>query len=476
MECKYCGAQLDEGAKFCPTCGREADAQSTAEQPRMPELEVTPVTETEATAVEIEETAKVFAGETLQAEAAPKSKKLRVMMILAIAGCVILLGVLAGAILYGLGIELNLKPRANDIYFRDNYTVEDDKAAAKADVVIATAGNQQLTNSELQVYYWMTVSDFLNNYSYYLSYIGLDYTQPLSAQTCYFDPSMTWEQFLLNNAISSWHRYAALIENANAEGYEISDAVQEVVAALGDTVESIAEDSGYQNALQMLNTELGSGCTVDGYIGFWTDYYYGMECFNSVYDKLMPTDEEAEQYFIANEETLALNGITKDAGRYADVRHILLVPQGGTTDSTGTTTYTEAEWAACLAETEKIYEEWKKGAATEDSFAELANMYSKDPGSNTNGGLYQQIYPGQMVENFENWSLDPERQYGDHGIVESPYGYHIMYYVDGEDIWLSESRTALLSDRTTQLIEDYMAKWPAEVNYKKVVIGATSLG
>ena len=34
-----------------------------------------------------------------------------------------------------------------------------------------------------------------------------------------------------------------------------------------------------------------------------------------------------------------------------------------------------------------------------------------------------------MVDNFENWLYDAERKVGDVDIVESPYGYHIMFFV-----------------------------------------------
>lgn len=33
-----------------------------------------------------------------------------------------------------------------------------------------------------------------------------------------------------------------------------------------------------------------------------------------------------------------------------------------------------------------------------------------------------------MVEDFENWCFDASRQVGDTGIVESTYGYHVMYF------------------------------------------------
>ena len=33
-----------------------------------------------------------------------------------------------------------------------------------------------------------------------------------------------------------------------------------------------------------------------------------------------------------------------------------------------------------------------------------------------------------MVEAFENWSYDAARKPGDTAVVETEYGYHIMYY------------------------------------------------
>ena len=112
----------------------------------------------------------------------------------------------------------------------------------------------------------------------------------------------------------------------------------------------------------------------------------------------------------------------------ADVRHILVSFEGGTYDeTTGTTTYSEEEKEAAWTAATEIMESWKAGEATEESFAALANEKSTDPGSNTNGGLYEAVYPGQMVEPFEQWCFD-NRKVGDTGMVETSYGVHIMYY------------------------------------------------
>lgn len=114
-------------------------------------------------------------------------------------------------------------------------------------------------------------------------------------------------------------------------------------------------------------------------------------------------------------------------------RHILIMAE----DSDGDGAYSDSELASAYEEAEKIKAEWEDGDATEDSFAALANQYSEDTGSNTTGGLYEHIFKGQMVENFNNFCFDENRQPGDVDIVlgsSSNYtGYHIIYFVGAEE-------------------------------------------
>lgn len=112
-----------------------------------------------------------------------------------------------------------------------------------------------------------------------------------------------------------------------------------------------------------------------------------------------------------------------------NVRHILIKFEGGTT---GTTTYSDEEKEAAKQKAEEILDEWMSGDATEDSFAALANEKSDD-GDGTTGGLYENVYPGQMVSSFNDWCFDESRQAGNTGIIESQYGYHVMYFVGKSD-------------------------------------------
>lgn len=127
-------------------------------------------------------------------------------------------------------------------------------------------------------------------------------------------------------------------------------------------------------------------------------------------------------------------GTNDNTTKMGNVRHILIEFEGGTYDSeTQTTFYSEKEKAAAMERAEEILSTWKAGEATEDTFADLADLNSADA-ANSAGGLYEDINPSSTyVDNFQNWALD-DHEVGDTGIIESTYGYHIMYYVGDSDL------------------------------------------
>ena len=120
-----------------------------------------------------------------------------------------------------------------------------------------------------------------------------------------------------------------------------------------------------------------------------------------------------------------------------NVRHILINTQAIPSDATAEQkAEIEKANADAKAEAERIYTEWKNGAATEESFAQLAKKYTQDPGSAAEGGLYENVAKGEMVAEFDTWCFDESRKAGDTDIIESAYGYHIMYFVgDSEAVY-----------------------------------------
>ena len=142
-------------------------------------------------------------------------------------------------------------------------------------------------------------------------------------------------------------------------------------------------------------------------------------------------------------------------------RHILVNAQ----DTDGDGVYSEEEIQAAADAAQAILDEWKAGDATEDSFAALANERSEDSGSNTSGGLYENVPKGQMVPPIDEWIYDSARKAGDTTVVtydgqnEGSYtGAHVVYFTGLSD--LTYARTIADSEMRTEafnaFIEEHM--------------------
>lgn len=122
----------------------------------------------------------------------------------------------------------------------------------------------------------------------------------------------------------------------------------------------------------------------------------------------------------------------KNTMRSVNVRHILLSSSDYNTEEDA---YKKAQ--ELLAEIDSADDKKEK-------FISLVAEFSSDPGSVTNGGLYEGVMPGDMVEEFNDWCFDTERQVGDTGIVLTDYGYHVMYLDGfGDEIWRANCVKAL---------------------------------
>ena len=458
MDCKFCTAQIPEDSEICPVCGQALTEETAVEA------------ETTATG---ETPAETWSSEELYEETpVPAPKKKGLTLTFAIIGAVAGLLALAVVLLMWLGVEFKLP--TNDIFYKETYAVTEEKAQEKADTVVAKIGDAKLTNAQLQIYYRTQIMDFVNYYGSYLQTVGLDYTKPLSEQTSYFDETKTWEQYFIDIAIQTWQSYQTIALQAEAEGFALDEEWETELAAIPQALEEQAEAGEYETVEAMLQDVLGPGCTMDEYMTYIRLNALAQEYYATQSAKFTPTDAEAEEYFLANAEIFAQSGITQEAGLVSSVRHILIAPE--TEEDTQTTEYTQEQLDACKAKAEALLQQWKDGEATEESFVALVSENTADTASAATGGLYENITPASnYMEAFLAWSVDVTRKPGDTGIVQTDYGYHIMYFVSGESWWLSEARTQLQADRTTQMREDAKAAYPMKVNYKNITLAEPKL-
>lgn len=161
----------------------------------------------------------------------------------------------------------------------------------------------------------------------------------------------------------------------------------------------------------------------------------------------------------------------KDMSKPVDVRHILIQFDTTTDESGNTVALTSAEKEAYYQQAQAIYNQFLENP-TEENFATLANNNSDDTGSNTNGGLYEDVHVGDMVTAFNDWCFDPNRKPGDSGIIETNYGYHVMYYVgnDNEETWKSTVRSALASDALSAFDDEIVNGETYNINESDLMI------
>lgn len=141
--------------------------------------------------------------------------------------------------------------------------------------------------------------------------------------------------------------------------------------------------------------------------------------------------------------------------RTYDVRHILVkFPEDDNAQAKEEADAEEVTDKELYAKAQDILNEYLEGEKTEDSFAALAVKYSED-GNAADGGIYEDVTEGRMVAEFENWALDADRKYGDVDIVETSYGYHIMYFIDSEvTTWSDTIRNDLATEKYSKLAEE----------------------
>lgn len=477
MKCKHCESELEEGVTLCPNCGEDNAAvpQEVDEAVEQALSELYPDEPEEESVTDAPATITVTPGKFATA----------------IAVCVVLLAALVALVIGGLSdkkddtasttnttqnLQVTTAPATtpadtgeDNVTCKGSYAATEEEIANSMDTVVATVGDQQLTNGQLQVYYWMLVRQYYSELGYYAYYYGVDFTQPLDSQVCYYDNSLTWEQYFLQQALNSWYSYQAMSLEGQANGYVLEEEYQQYLDELPTALESVAAGQGFANVDEMLLYYVGPGADMDDYLAYENLYYNGQAYYAAESQKYQPTETEIEEYFALHEAEYAELGLTKDT-KYVNVRHILILPEGATIDTVYSQEFSEEAWAYAENKAQGILDQWKQGAATEDSFASLANSYSADPGSNTAGGLYTDVYQGEMMETFDAWCFDESRKVGDTGLVKTAAGWHVMYYAGETILWTNYAENDLRYEWQMAFMDRVKAAYPIEVDYEAIVI------
>lgn len=364
-------------------------------------------------------------------------------------------------------------------FIEHSYTVANDAFTEEdAAAVVAICGDAELTNSRLSYYYWQQYYNFMSMYGSYASMMGLDTTKPLSEQM--YDDTHTWEDFFLQSAVRTFWQTEAINAAAGEAGYVLDSETEDYLASLTDTMTQEAESGEYASVDEYIQAAYGPHSTMDSYTAFAREMMTASGYLSTVYGSIELTDDEISAYFDENAAQYAASNIAKDDPNMVNVRHILITPQAdenAETDENGQPVLTEQNWTNAQMKADEIYKMWQEGDATEETFAALATEYTEDPGSMSTGGLYEEVYPGQMVEEFNDWCFDEARQVGDTAVIKTSYGYHIMYFsgVCDHPYWYKVAQGDCLTARQQQALADIVNATTVEVDYSKAKLTENGL-
>ena len=471
-KCKFCNAELPEGSTVCPSCGKDSAAESGSKSLKAGPAALIIVgvlalvilavgaffTAKKGTTTPAEEDVVVAASE-VATEATEEATEAAAEEPTEPA---------TEAPTEAPTVPADGNP--DDVTCKGTYTAEDEAVVAAHDTVVATAGDYELTLGQLQVYYWMEFRNFMSQYGAYASYFGLDVSQPLDTQMCSgLEEARTWQQFFLEGALNSWNNYRAMAAEADANGFELTETQRATIDNAAAELEEAATSNGFESGIAMLHSSLGAGAELEDYVYFMELYYKANGYYAQIAESFEPTDEQLDAYFEEHAEGYASSGITKDT-KLVNVRHILVYPEGADGTNLATQEFSDEAWAASEKKAQEILDQFLAGDKTEDSFAALANEYSEDPGSNTNGGLYEDVSEGEMVQAFNDWCFDAERKVGDTGIVKTNYGYHVMYFSGSRSTWQQYARNDYMVENATAAAKEIAAKFPMTVQYSDILL------
>ncbi len=374
----------------------------------------------------------------------------------------------------------------NDVTCKGSYTGTPDTQA-----VAARVGEAELTNAELQTYYWAEVAAYRQSGET----PAPDFDKPLDTQACEADESVaSWQQYFLRRALNTWHSAQALILQGQEEGLPAEEAYQPDLEAyeeymtgmpatkflyryeksyqpntmhqawldaIPETLEDLAAQKGCANAEELARSAFGT--SLDALKASTESYNRGYMYYTNLSYFIEPTQEELDAHYAqwAQENPDKAQG----SGAYVNLRHILLLPEGGAEAAT------EEAWQARMTDAEKLLEKWQyKTKHTEATFADMAHTESEDVSSALDGGAYLRIRQGQLMDEIDAWCFDESRQSGDTTILRTQSGIHILYFSGSTAVPQAQAEDAFYAGQQADLLTLARTKYPIAIEYSAITL------
>ena len=345
-------------------------------------------------------------------------------------------------------------------------TASADSSEAAMEQTVVTCGDDfRLSNTELNYYFW-------SEYFYLVDQPealpdGLDTTKPLDQQT--YDEDETWQDVLLDQALSTVQSTMSLAFAAREAGFELPEREQSSLGQVLATFEGYAsaagftDESGEADLEAYLADSYGSGATLESFLQYLENSYLAKAYADQLRDEPTFTDQEISDYYDSFAEDYEAQGVAKDETYLRNIRLILIAPASDD----------EAAWEEARASARTLLDTWLAESGTEADFADLAQSRSAH-GSAADGGLIEDLRPADLSETLAAWIFDEARQSGDTEVLKMDAGWAAVYYVGTSDrtVWQKTAEADLRDETYQNAFLEILSRYEFQVNREAIVIQA----
>ncbi len=289
----------------------------------------------------------------------------------------------------------------------------------------ATVNGQKVTTADLQFYYNASYNGIMNQYASSFGMPPFDPSQSLADQVYNEETGESWHSHVLDTALNNLTLDTAMVDKANAEGYQLSELGQK---SLDETIRQLDTgwaSRGFPSRQAFIRASFGPYMTYDRAVELLTTRNLASDYAAAHVDELRNTEYPADLYSSYYNE----NANDLDTYTYSQV---IFQAKVDTKDADGNPIeMTDEERTAAM---DKAKAEAKANAqalqARLDAGEKLTQEMLDELGDTVfNGTISQDRTGSQLNSTYSEWMMDPARKSGDTTLAEYDGGTLFNYYV-----------------------------------------------
>lgn len=296
-----------------------------------------------------------------------------------------------------------------------------------------TVGDHTLSQVEYDYYYNSTISNYLNTYASFLSYMGLDTSVPYDEQQ--YSEDMTWQEYFEQTTIDQLKQEFALLDEAEKNGFEY-DTTDDYNSFI-DQAKSAA-DSDSVSLQAYYKTMFGQYATAKNMKPLIDNTYIANAYYQKLLDDNKPSDDEITSYYNDNKA---------DYDQFAYYSF----------------SFASSDYEDSTTSIDALAEEMKAKADAGEDFETLCKEYAPDSKKDTYGAedgseasLTQGVTGSTQNSDFRSWLTDESRKAGDTVVIKNNdrSTYYVLKFVSRtyDDSCKDTISSSLASDAVSEYI------------------------